>query len=159
MTKVIDLAAVRKHDGRTLGCLTPRPHEAKQPGRLCVYPSLDTSPISEIEVQTIALGRAHTRQLGRFLKGPIPLVPLATAARLPGKALSLFLAVHHQTTLTGKSTVTLPAGLLVDFGVNKDSKARGLRELEQAGLVSLQHRRGCAARVKLVDGLRSHLDE
>jgi hypothetical protein len=151
MAKVIDLAAVRKHDARIPGCLTPRPHEAKQPGRpLCqALPSLDTFPISEIEVQTNALGRAHTRQLGRFLKGPIPLVPLATAARLAGKALAIFLAVHHQTTLTGKSPVTLPAGLLADFGVNKDSKARGLRELEQAGLVSLQHRRGCAARVRL----------
>ena len=80
-------------------------------------------------------------------------MPLATAARLPGKALAIFLLVHHQTTLTGKSLVTLTAGLLAEFGIDKDAKARGLRELEQAGLVSLQHRRGCAVRVELMESV------
>jgi hypothetical protein len=41
----------------------------------------------------------------------MPQIVLATpdkAAKLPGQALALYLAVHHQTALTGKALATLP---------------------------------------------------
>jgi hypothetical protein len=66
-----------------------------------------------------------------------------------GQALALFLAIHHQTALTGKPIVTLPARLLTDLGVNRDAKARGLRALEQAGLVYVSRSKGKAARIEL----------
>jgi DNA-binding transcriptional regulator YhcF (GntR family) len=74
---------------------------------------------------------------------------ISAAARLRGQALALFLAVHHQTALTGKPVVTLPAKLLTDLGVNRDAKARGLRALEQAGLVYVSRSKGKAARIQL----------
>jgi hypothetical protein len=84
------------------------------------------------------------------LKGPIPLPQIAAAARLPGQALALFLAVHHQTSLTKKTIVTLSRGLLTDFGISPGAKARGLRQLEEAGLVRVERSRGRAARVGIV---------
>jgi DNA-binding MarR family transcriptional regulator len=74
---------------------------------------------------------------------------IGAAARLPGQALALFLALHHQTALTGKPIVTLPAKLLTDLGVSRDAKARGLKALEQAGLVYVSRSRGKAARIEL----------
>ena len=105
--------------------------------------------ISEVEVQTEVLRQSKTRWGERFLKGPILMREIAVAARLPAQALALFLAVHHQTALTGKPIITLPAKLLTDLGVSRDAKARGLKALEQAGLVYVSRSRGKAARIAL----------
>jgi len=104
--------------------------------------------IGETEIETEVLRRARARHRGRFLKGPIPLRQIAAANRLPGQALALFLAVHHQTALTKKTIVTLPRGLLTDFGISPGAKARGLQWLEGAGLIRVS--RGRAARVELI---------
>lgn len=87
---------------------------------------------------------------GRFLKGPIPLEPLAEASRLPGKALAVYIALRHRCDLEGKSTVSLPAALLRSFGVDKDAKTRALRVLEQAGLIQVERTTGRAARITLI---------
>jgi DNA-binding MarR family transcriptional regulator len=105
--------------------------------------------IEETEVQTEVLRQSRKRWQGRFLKGPILLREIAQAARLPGQALALFLAVHHQTTLTGKPIITLPAKLLLELGISRDSKARGLKALERAGLVNVLRSKGKAARIQL----------
>lgn len=91
----------------------------------------------------------RTKPTGRFLKGPIPLEPLATASCLPGKALAVYIALRHQCDLVGKSTVSLPAALLRRFGVDRDAKARALRVLEQAGLVQVERATGRTARITL----------
>lgn len=105
--------------------------------------------IEQTEVQTSLVRHSKTRREGRFLKGPIPMPEIAAAACLPGKALALFLAVHHQVALTGRPSVTLPARLLAELGVSRDAKARGLKHLEHAGLVTLVRARGRAARIYL----------
>lgn len=106
--------------------------------------------LREVEVQTSASRRMQQRQSGRFLKGPIPMAQISAAAKLPGRALALFLAVHHRTALSGKPMVTLPKRLLTELGVHRDAKARGLRELESAGLVRVERSRGRTALVGLV---------
>jgi hypothetical protein len=63
--------------------------------------------------------------------------------------LAVLLAIHHQSDLTGKPSVTLPARLLADLGVSRDAKARGLKLLELAGLVIVTRSRGRAARIQL----------
>jgi DNA-binding transcriptional ArsR family regulator len=110
------------------------------------YPNQD---IKETEVETDLVRQSKIRRGQRFLKGPIPLPDIATAARLPGHALALFLAVHHQTALTGKPVVTLPARLLAELGVSRGAKSRGLQVLEKAGLVTVARSRGRAAKVQL----------
>jgi hypothetical protein len=105
--------------------------------------------IEQTEVQTNLVRQSKTRRGGRFLKGPIPMPEIAAAACLPGKALALFLAAHHQIALTGKPSVTLPARLLADLGISRDAKARGLKHLEHAGLVTVARPKGRAARIQL----------
>lgn len=104
-----------------------------------IYNNRDTTlfnqAIKSVEVQTSLVRQSKTRREGRFLKGPIPMPEIAAAACLPGKALVLLLAVHHQCDLTGKAWVTLPTRLLADLGVSRDAKGRGLKHLEKAGLV------------------------
>src|SRR5215210_551623 len=110
---------------------------------LISYKYSTEDPLGEIsgetEVETSA-SRTRIRRRARFLKGPIPLEHIAQAACLPGKALAVYLAVHHRCDLEGRSSVTLPAALLRDFGIDRDAKARALRHLEQAGLVQVERK-------------------
>jgi DNA-binding transcriptional ArsR family regulator len=111
-----------------------------------------SSGIKEIEIDTAAFRKARMRRHGRFLKGPILVREIAVAARLRGQALALFLAIHHQTQLAGKTAVTLPSGLLTQLGIGKDAKSRGLRQLEDAGLVRVERSKGRTARMSLCGG-------
>jgi hypothetical protein len=102
----------------------------------------------EVEV-VLAGNRAPPRTAERFLKGPIPLSYLAAAARIPGKALALFIIIKHRCDLERCATVTLPLELLRSFGIDRDSKSRALRALELAGLVRVAREKGRGARVTL----------
>ena len=102
----------------------------------------------ETEVETPA-SHTRTRRTARFLKGPIPLEAIAQAACLPGKALAVYLAVHHRCDLESRSNITLPAALLTQLGVNRNAKARALQHLEQAGLVRIERKVGTATRILL----------
>jgi hypothetical protein len=75
--------------------------------------------------------------------------PLARASNLPGKALSVFLLVHHRVAVTRSEWITLPKGLLDRFDVSRDAKARALQVLEEVSLVSVERASGRTARVKL----------
>lgn len=110
--------------------------------------------IDEVEVFLPTDARLRSRTTAPFLKGPIPLSAVALAARLPGKALAVFVAIHHRAALTGKETVTLPKSLLQDLGVSRDAKARCLRMLEHASLVSVARNKGKAATVTLLSKAR-----
>ena len=78
----------------------------------------------ELEVETNWSRQKKTKIQGRFLKGPIPMAYIARAAKLPGQALSVYLALQHQTALARRQWVTLPKGLLAQLGVSRDAKSR-----------------------------------
>jgi hypothetical protein len=105
--------------------------------------------INESEIETVWSRQKKARIHGRFLKGPIPFTHLTAAAKLPGQALNVLLVTYHQTALTGKEWVTLPKGLLSDFGVSRDAKARALGHLQAIGVVTVQNEKGKPARVRL----------
>src|SRR5262249_50139747 len=79
--------------------------------------------------------RRPSHQLGHFVKGPIPLAWLGSAAGLPGKALAVGLAIWFQRGLKKCETVTLTGPILHQFGVDRHAKYRALTALEKAGLV------------------------
>jgi hypothetical protein len=64
--------------------------------------------VHEAEIETDWSRAKRVRVQGRFLKGPIPFAHLSPAAKLPGRALNVFVAIHHQTALTQKEWVTSP---------------------------------------------------
>jgi hypothetical protein len=107
--------------------------------------------IIETEIETKVGQRKAERMQERFLKGPISMRHIARAARLPGQALSVYIALHHQTALTRQQWVTVPRGLLTQLGVSRDAKARALQQLEAAVLVQVERAKGKTARVRIAE--------
>ncbi len=103
----------------------------------------------EVEVKTRWSQGRDSRIAGRYLK-KTPLDPLQRAARLPGRALHVYLAIRHRCDLRREKTVTLPANYLQTFGIGRDVKRRALAELETAGLIRVERLVGRTARVTLV---------
>jgi hypothetical protein len=72
----------------------------------------------------------------KFLKGPIPLVWLAKAARLQGKVLHVAIALWFMAGIKRARTVPLPSLTLRILGVRRQTSYRALTALEEAGLVA-----------------------
>ena len=104
---------------------------------------------SEIEVETTATRNRIERMSVRFLKGPIPMPEIIAATNLPGKALAIYLAIRHQVDMRKQSEVAVPKALLEEMGIDRDSKSRGLKVLEQVGLIEVVRKPGCSALVRL----------
>ena len=79
---------------------------------------------------------------GEFLKGPIPLDWLSRASKLPGKAaLSVGLALWFEAGRRRRSDdITLTTPICDRFGVSRKAKYRGLKQLENAALITVVRR-------------------
>ena len=86
----------------------------------------------------------------RFVKGPLLFRELSLVARMPGKALALWLLILHRSDLSRGKWVTLPSQLLAEFGIHKRAKAVALRHLDAAGLIKVQRPDGYMIKVKPV---------
>jgi hypothetical protein len=91
------------------------------------------------------------RRSAEFIRGPIPLGWLLNACGLPGSALPVGLAVWFGAGCQGKrQAVPICNSLLSRFGVERIPGYRGLRALEQAGLVSVERHHGRCPRVTIL---------
>ena len=88
---------------------------------------------------------------GHFVKGPIPLTWISTAAQLPGKSVNAGLACWYLMGLKKSHTFKLSNVVASEFGLNKDSKARSLKHLERAGLIRCTRRVGSSIVVELLN--------
>ena len=86
-----------------------------------------------------------------FLKGPVPLIWLGRAACCGGKALQVALILWYRAGLQKSSTVKVPGWTAKLFGLDRHAKTRGLKALEEAGLVSITRRQGCSPQVTLLE--------
>ena len=77
-----------------------------------------------------------------FLKGPIPLWWLTRAAKLPGKATALGIALWWLHGMSKDSAVKLTGKALAAMNVSRDAATDGLRRLEADGLVTVQRAKG-----------------
>lgn len=84
-----------------------------------------------------------------FIKGPLPLDWMQRAARLPGKALQVALALWYLAGLQKSQTVKLASKPLEAMGVSRDAKYDALARLAAAGLVAVDQRPGQAPIVTL----------
>jgi len=73
----------------------------------------------------------------KFLKGPISLNWLGTAAKQSGKALHVGVALWFLSGLKRRQKVALSQSILNLFGVSRYSGYRGLTQLEKVGLISV----------------------
>lgn len=85
----------------------------------------------------------------RFLKGPIPLHWIETAARLPGRSLHTGLALWYAAGLTNSASVSLSNVSSLLFGLDRNAKYRALAWLEEAGLITVERKLGRAPLVTL----------
>lgn len=85
---------------------------------------------------------SRKRITGRFLRGPIPLEWLMKASQLSGQALHVAIAIWFLTGVKNTNSVKLSNKLLSEFGVNRYSKRRALRQLTSADLISVEQGRG-----------------
>ncbi len=70
-----------------------------------------------------------------FLRGPIPLDWLGRAARLPGKALNVALAISWLFGMAKNAPVKLTKKALALLNVSRDAATDGVTRLEDAGLI------------------------
>ena len=103
-----------------------------------------------VEVKTRWSQGRGSRIAGRYLK-KTPLDSLQRSARLPGRALHVYLAIRHRCDLRREQTITLPAMYLHGFGIGKDAKRRALAVLEEARLVDVHRHTGRTVRVTLLE--------
>ena len=86
-----------------------------------------------------------------FLKGPIPFNWLRKAARLPGKALAVSIAIWFKAGCNRTAIVKSSNTLLGKLGVNRKAGYGGLQRLEKAGLIEVERHAGRSPVVTLLD--------
>lgn len=79
-----------------------------------------------------------TEQKYPFLKGPIPRWWLERAATLPGKAFTIGVVLWYRMGVTKKIIVQPSWKLWAKFSIGRHAAYRGLHNLENAGLISVQ---------------------
>ncbi len=94
----------------------------------------------EREVETKWTRKRHQRYKREFLKGPIQIMELHQAAKLPGRSLALYLAIIHRTNLRSANNIKLTSDYLIDWGIDRSAKRRALNALVGAGLVRVVDR-------------------
>ena len=95
----------------------------------------------------------HRHRKGeKFIKGPIPWYWVIIAARQPGRALHVALALWFTAGIKGTRTVALSRDLLASLGLDRHAAYRGLNALEKCGLVSLVRAPGRHPVVTILDG-------
>ena len=99
------------------------------------------------------------RQGEPFLKGPIPWPWLVQAARLPGRRMAVALLLWREAGCRKSRTVRFRLGQAGELGMAPDTARRALRNLERAGLVTVQRKPGQALEVTLNDFATNRTDE
>ncbi len=92
----------------------------------------------------------------RFVKGPIPLPWLNQAAQLPGKTLHVGMAIWYVRGLKKVDTFSITKKTATVFGLTRQALARGLNQLEHAGLISVESYPGRSKVVTLKKSQLSH---
>lgn len=99
-----------------------------------------------------ARARSTSKRIkGRFLRGPIPMAWLDAARAVRGKAIHVALEIWHWSFIKGSKTVKLNLSRLARCGVARTTAGRALRDLEDAGLVSVRRAPGRAPIVTILD--------
>ena len=95
---------------------------------------------------------ARKRQLGPFIKGPVPCEWLRRCWPLPKRAMALGLFLWHISGMEkkGKALKVRPERVKKEFGLSSKSVYRALHDLEKAELITCERKRGRCARVHIV---------
>jgi hypothetical protein len=111
---------------------------------------------AEIEAdfrRTVAATKAAGRRKrgGRMVGAPVAFLA-EVCRRTKGRApLAVALLIYRRTVVCGSRTVTVPGAELVELGITRQQKYRGLARLEAAGIIRVEKgETGRAVRVALL---------
>jgi hypothetical protein len=90
----------------------------------------------------------------KFLRGPIDWFWLTAAARLPGSALHIAVAIHFLNGFEQTGTVKLKPSVWRQLGLKRHTVYRAVDELEAAGLISAERKKGCSPMITLCQPTR-----
>ena len=125
-----------------------------------IEPTPDHEIPAQLSEDTKRRRRAAAKRAdGQFLRGPIPLWWLRRAARLPGKALTMAVALWFGRGVTRNVEIRVGSALLAKFGMSRYVGYRALRQLELARLVSVRRAAGRCARARILDTLQGDAEE
>jgi len=85
-----------------------------------------------------------------FLRGPVPMAWLNEAARLPGKAINLGLAIWWLDGMAKTKTFKLTGKALDQLDISRDAAADALKRLEGRGLIRVQRAPGQRPTVEIL---------
>ena len=85
-----------------------------------------------------------------FLKGPIPMAWLNQAAKLPGKAINLGIAIWWLHGMSSNKTFKLNGKALEQLGISRDAAYSALKRLEAQGLVRVERSPGQRPTVEIL---------
>ena len=99
-------------------------------------------PTKRLKLNKVTGGWEDAPNKPLFLKGPISMEWLSVAAKLPGKAFHLAVAIQWLAGMSSNQKLKITAKALELLGVSKDAYRDGLRRLEEAELISVERRVG-----------------
>ena len=91
-----------------------------------------------------------------YLRGPIPMEWIITAARLPGRSLQVGIALWITSEIHQSRVVALTNLASQYFGLDRNSKYRGLAWLEHEGLITVRRKLGQPPIVTILNGGDGH---
>ena len=108
-----------------------------------------------IPVKRVRLDSSTGKYIGApltvpFLKGPIPMAWLNEAAKLPGKAINLGLAIWWLDGMAKTKTFKLTGKALDQLDISRDAAADALKRLEGRGLIRVQRAPGQRPTVEIL---------
>ena len=93
----------------------------------------------------------HRRRKGGQYISAIPMSWVGVTFRLHPLSTRAALAVWYQVKRSRSDQAAISTKLLEQFGVNRKAGQRALAELEAAGLITVDRRRGRAPRVTIIE--------
>jgi hypothetical protein len=108
--------------------------------------------LSEVLIKTEFTRARRIETKAQFIKGPLLLDDIAKVALLPGHCLIVYLLARYRADVTRKKVVSVPEPLRRRMEVSRYSYYRAVEHLAEAGLVTVDRRRGRSLRLTLVEG-------
>jgi hypothetical protein len=99
---------------------------------------------------THGLGFSKAKQVSLFIKGPIPMDWISAAAKLPGKAIHVALALYWMDGMNPQKRFKITRRALEQFKVSDDAYRDALLRMEAAKLIRVSRSPGQRALVEIV---------
>lgn len=109
-------------------------------------------PVKRLQLDVTTGKLAQAPKAALFLRGPIPLNWLGSAASLPGKTLNVGIALWWLHGMAKGKPFKLTQKALQTLNVERDAASAALVRLEQAGLIRVVRKPGQRPTVSMVVG-------